>query len=294
MEASMKRCQFKGTRIFVLVLASLFILISCGIPTYFYLDDSEVTWQSVPDTENNQFTLTVTLNPSALAKISEKGVDAGPGLKFFYALSNSASTYLLDSITQITTVSSRFNTNFKGAAGNGIPWTPGYESAPGFYLYTNDSGTQNTFSLERPDTGSDGLVIGTFSISETTIDEYEFRKAPEMDISLENGNSPIKLTIKRGEDSPDGYTDLLVELVLQVPGNLDFRTYSNGRFPTNSATLAEVVAEDTEFLKYLLKGSQYLYVHIWASLFCGEGDFSNIYWSNLKYLGYIELYSLTE
>ena len=285
MEVSMKRCRSKGTKLIVLVLASLFIFASCGVPTYFYLDDSEFITTAQSDTLTNQIDLEVTFSDSALTKISEKGVVDGPGLKFFYALSENPSTYIVDGVTQLSTVVSSFNANFKGSAGNGLLWSPGYTYAPGFYLYTNDSGKHNNFSLHEPDEFTEGLIIGTFAISESGMDAFEFRKAPEMDISLETLAS-MNLSIKRVSDEPSGYAKLMIELGAV---DLDVHSYKNETFPTSIDQLKERIAGEPEFLAYLAN-AQDLYIHIWVALYCSEGAFSNIFWSNLRYAGYIELF----
>jgi len=286
----MKRCQSKGITRIVLILASLFIFPSCGIPTYFYLDESEFITTSQSDTVDNQINLEISLSDSALVKISDKSVVDGPGLKFFYALSKNPTTYIVDGVTQRSTVETSFNTNFKGSAGNGLLWSPGYSNAPGFYLYTNDSAKTNVFSLHRPDEFTDCLLIGTFAMSEFGSNAYEFRKAPAMDISLENlpnlNPSTMNLSIRKGGvEDPEGFTDLLIEL---DSGDLDLQSYKMETFPTTVDTLRERIAEDSEFLSYL-ENAQDLYIHIWVALYCSEGAFSNIFWSNLRYAGYIEL-----
>ncbi|PKL12151.1 MAG: hypothetical protein CVV52_11175 [Spirochaetae bacterium HGW-Spirochaetae-8] len=281
----MKRCQSKGTKLIVLVLASLFIISSCGIPTYFYLDDSEFITSAQSDTLTNQISLEINLTDSALTKISDKGVVDGPGLKFFYTLSENPSTYIVDGVTQLGTVASSFNTNFKGGAGNGLLWSPDYNSAPGFYLYTDDAGKNNVFSLHKPDVFTNGLVVGTFAISESGMNAFEFRKAPEMDISLENLPS-MSLSIKRVVEEPAGYAKLIIET---DSDNLDMQSYKAETFPTTIDLLAERIAGEPELLSYL-DDAQDLYIHIWVALYCSEGAFSNIFWSNLRYAGYIELF----
>lgn len=285
MEVLMKRCQSKGTKLIVLMLASLFIFTSCGIPTYFHLDESEFITSSPSNTADNEIDLEITLTNSAFVKLLEKGVVDGPGLKFFYALSSNPTAYIVDNITQLSTVSSSFNVNVKGGAGNGMLWSPGYTSAPGFYLYTDDSNKKNTFSFQEPDNASEALVIGTFSISESALDEYEFRKAPEMDISLENLATPINLVIKRGAEDPEGYINLLIEY---VSGDLKLQSYRKEKFPVNPTTLSEVIATDPVSL-FHVKNAPALYLHVWVALYASEGAFSNIFWSNLRHLGYIKL-----
>jgi len=282
----MKRCQSKGITRIVLILASLFIFSSCGIPTYFYLDESEFITTSQSDTVENQINLEISLSDSALVKISDKSVVDGPGLKFFYALSKNPTTYIVDGVTQLNTVATSFNTNFKGSAGNGLLWSPGYASAPGFYLYTNDSAKTNTFSLLKPESVSQGLVVGTFSISDAGSDDYEFRKAPEMDISLENLIPAIEFVIKRGVEDPSGYTNITIDL---DSDDLDMQSYKNMKFPINTTTLSAVISDEPVFLSNL-ENAQDLYIHIWVALYCSEGAFSNIFWSNLRYAGYIELF----
>lgn len=285
MEVSMKRCQSKGTRFFVLMLASFFIFTGCGIPTYFHLDESEFLTSSSLNTIDNEINLEISLSDSALVKIIEKSVEDGPGLKFFYALSENPTSYIVDNVTQLSTVSSSFNANVKGGAGNGMPWSPGYSSAPGFYLYTSDSNKKNTFSFQRPDDASEGVVVGTFSVRESPLEDLEFRKAPEMDLSLENLALPIDFTIKRGVEDPEGYTYLLMQ---STSGDLELQSYMKQKFPINPEALSTLLASEPVFLSYV-ENAHALYIHIWVALYASKGAFSNIYWSNLRHLGYIKL-----
>jgi hypothetical protein len=267
------------------MLASFFIFTGCGIPTYFYLDESEFITSSTLNTLDNEINLEIALSASALVKIAEKGVEDGPGLKFFYVLSGNPTSYIVDNVTQLSTVSSSFNTNVKGGTGNGKPWSPGYSSAPGFYLYTDDSNKKNTFSFQKPEDTSQGLVIGTFSIRESPLEDLDFRKAPEMDLSLKNLALPIDFTIKRGVEDPEGYTNLLMQ---STSGNLELQSYVKQKFPINPEALSNVITSEPVFLSHV-ENTHALYIHIWVALYAGKGAFNNIYWSNLRHLGYIKL-----
>jgi hypothetical protein len=139
--------------------------------------------------------------------------------------------------------------------------------------------------LHKPDVFTNGLVVGTFAISESGMNAFEFRKAPEMDISLENLPS-MSLSIKRVVEEPAGYAKLIIET---DSDNLDMQSYKAETFPTTIDLLAERIAGEPELLSYL-DDAQDLYIHIWVALYCSEGAFSNIFWSNLRYAGYIELF----
>jgi hypothetical protein len=80
-------------------------------------------------------------------------------------------------------------------------------------------------------------------------------------------------------------------------GSIDFRiTLDKGHYSLNQSSLVRYngqpfTQDGTGNLDYILPpeiGSS-KYCHFFAALNAGKGTFNNIYWSDMKYLGYIEL-----
>ena len=298
----MKRCRIPGTVCVVLILASLFVLSGCGIPNYLNLDD-EIAWQTVAIKADQYETnhTRITINDDGLSEILEK-VDAGqgPGLKFFYSLSDSPSEYSFP-----YSITSRFTTYMKGGTtGTGKYWTlESSQKAPGFFLFKPTSGSElNPLTVVRPsvsqvDSAASKAIIGSFAISSTS-DNYSgsFRDGSDMDIPLNRTIGTIDLKISGVDSNSDGN----LELKIEYGDNSGFDTseylldYRNSQFPIGASQIAPYVnylksdSDDSIFWDYL-DPSKDLYLHVWVSLYGGAG-FTNIYWSNLKYLGSINLF----
>ncbi|MGE0074797.1 MAG: hypothetical protein AB7S52_06190 [Sphaerochaetaceae bacterium] len=300
----MKRCRISGTVYVVLILASLFVLSGCGIPNYLNLDD-EIAWQTVLiDTDVHKTDqVRITVNPDGLSEILEK-VDAGqgPGLKFFYSLSDSPSEYSFP-----YSISSRFTTYMKGGtSGTGKYWTlESSQKAPGFFLFKPASGSElNPLTVVRPslsqvDSSASKAIVGTFSISSTS-DNYSgsFRDGSDMDISLDRNTGTIDLKISGVDTNLDGSMELLLEYGYNediLGGTSEYLLdYRNVQFPLGASYMTPYInslrndTDDSPYWSYL-DPSKDLYLHVWVSLYGGAG-FTNIYWSELEYLGSINLF----
>ncbi|MEA5031744.1 MAG: hypothetical protein VB025_06320 [Sphaerochaeta sp.] len=300
----MKRCRIPGTVCVVLILASLFALSGCGIPNYLNLDD-EIAWQTVA-IRADQFETNhtrITINTDGLTEIEEK-VDSGqgPGLKFFYSLSDSPSEFSFP-----YSISSRFATYMKGGtSGTGNYWTlESSQKAPGFFLFkpTSSSGL-NPLAVVRPslfqvDTSAVKAIVGTFAISPTS-DDYSgfFRDGSDMDIPLNRTTGTIDLKVTGVDSNTDGKMKLLVEYgyngAISGGSSAYLLDYMNKQFPFGTSNVTPYInslrndADDSPYWNYLDPAKD-LYLHIWVSLYGGAG-FTNIYWSDLKYLGSINLF----
>lgn len=291
----MKRCYVKSAVFLVLVLTSLLVFTTCGIPTYLNLD-GDYTWNidntSVADTIDVSFTLT----SNGLLEIQSK-VDPsyGLGIKLFYALSNSSNQKPF--IVQNLSVEESFRNFIKRkSTGNGRPWTVESNGrAPGFYLFKAASTSIDPASIERPsDTliEEDGsrVVLGTFAFSDSpTSSNRTFRTSPAMDLPLDwnTGSVAFKLTLQAN--------DLLLEsgTVGSLTATDYLWDYKKQGFP-RAINLTDYITTnlrndplDGSFWEYLNTGED-LYLHLYATLHGGTG-FTNTYWSELKYLGKFEL-----
>jgi len=307
----MKRCHKLSAVIYVLALASLFSFTSCGIPYFINLDNTIIWTKNTANTTDQKIDTTLTITTQGMQKINE--VNATPSIKFFYVISaNKAITAATTNNNDInankyplTTISSQFS-NFKGKVGNGLSWfpEPNNRAAPGFYLYTKDDNTYRNFARERSairDLNEDesGIIVGTFSQSTSLSNDqadYFFGKSPEMDALLPitswsaSGDFTYNFTLERVAHP----LDLQFGVEFNPTGGPQsyFASYQRNLFPqSNDETdLANFISEDPYFHKPFLDGINNLYVHIWATVYGGNGLFTNIYWSNLEYLGTIKLF----
>lgn len=317
----MKRCRISGTVYVVLILASLFVLSGCGIPNYLNLDD-EITINSNAIVDGIQVDLTIA--EAGINKIFEYDVQEGPSLKFFYTLStNSSHTALISnqdsdypSNVAISSISTYFKNNYKGTTGNGISWSPESPigalnpSAPAFFLYTKSDNSTNNFarkseSITNLADDEVGIIIETFSFHPLTISDnptnYYFGDVPQMDVKL-----PVTELSTMAD--PKTYSFELHKVQSGVTGRyaiefndshsdlLYFASYKRNLFPQDNTTeeLEDYLLEDTYFhlpvYRDLVNSTTSLYLHLWVAVYAGEGDFTNIYWSPLKYLGSINLF----
>lgn len=298
----MKRCRISGTVYVVLILASLFVLSGCGIPNYLNLDD-EIAWQAVAIKADQYETnhTRITINADGLTEIQEKvDIGQGPGLKFFYSLSDSPSEYSFP-----YSISSRFTTYMKGGtSGTGKYWTlESSQKAPGFFLFKPTSTSElNPLTVVRPslsqvDSSASKAIIGTFSISSTSDNHSgSFRDGSDMDIPLDRTTGTIDLKISGVDSNVDGNIELKIEYGdnSSLTTTEYFLDYRNSQFPFGASQIAPYInnlkndVDDSIYWEYL-DPSKDLYLHVWVSLYGGAG-FTNIYWSNLKYLGSINLF----
>jgi len=275
-----KRCRILCTVPTVLIVSASFLLLltACGIPTYLDLDDN-ISWtENTADEDQISYTVSLEgVDPDIV-------IDNGPGIKFFYTISSSSNENNFNSSTSIP-VASRFDTYFKGTSGTGLEWYAGNVTAPGFYLFTSTT-SDDPLSLSRPDEYNEDkahALAGTFEI------DGEFCDGPEMDLAISDGDS-IDFTF-----SLTNASDVETSLTLSDgTDTYDLKNYNSDYFPINSfndLSQLNYASEDKDFFEYLDTASSNLYLHIWASVYGGRGEFSNTYWSDLEYLGSITLVS---
>jgi hypothetical protein len=190
----------------------------------------------------------------------------------------------------------------KTNSGNGLPWNvQNAAKAPGFYLYNDPEKLSiRESSLERPketdlDTLVSGALIGTFaqrSVASSDFSLYTFGTHPTMDIPVSHTTGIDSLIIEL--NSMPG--DVNVLKLSYDSNELYLTDFMKKGFP-NSTWTADMIGtqyegEDETFYKGLATGlwdDHELYIHIFGSIYGGEGNFTNIYWSDLIYLGNIEL-----
>ena len=304
----MKRRYMKSTKLILLIIASFLLFFSCGIPTYLYIDNNGVSIDN--QRTGLTYSVTVTLTDDSMVELIDKNTT--PSIKLFYAYSTSlteSAKQVPNSIITLDKARTEFNSLYRNN-NNGRAFSIGSNSAPALYLKRKDDNilsSINRFDYES-DTQIDALVLGTFSMrTDNTLDDvgFSFNGAPEMDFpipidafvnTLEGWQATFTLIINSNGD----YT----EIQLTTPTNDEFYLgdYQKLRFIGNTSLKedlsARLVDEDEETFEILIDEidgpSPYMYIHLWASLFAGEGDFNNIVWSELQYIDEIELYNKTQ
>jgi len=292
----MKGCRSMGTYKIVLVLTSFFIftLMGCGIPTYINLDGN-ISWQrdTLQHVDGTKLSWKFSLNQAGIIKMN--AVNFGPGIKFFYTLTPEPSKNAFGFVfgSDSISIENRFDTYFrKGSSGNGLDWGAGNNSAPGFYLFSRSTtSTGAPFSLIRPnpeDINQSALrvLVGTFAMMDA-FGVFNFMDSPEMDLAIPN-TGDVSFTIRRADPSPEN--ENFTELLLEVGGNeIPLRNYIKETFPVAYESKLHISNDDEDYFSYFSNPSDLKYIHIWASLYGGKGDFNNTYWSSLIYLGKIDL-----
>lgn len=273
--------------LFSLPVFFLFVLTSsCGIPTFINFDEHINPWVVTTDVTigDVKFQADFSMNADGLAKI-QSSVDEGPGIKFFYALSKDKSH-----LSFANTIRTMFNSYIRNypQANNGLEWRSSPDASPGFYIFEKKSGVAgNPVTLQRPDSqnyeqpSDKNILVGTFAVQSTGHD-IEFLDSAEMDIAVPANTGTVQCTFDFSSGTLKGQWGNLPEYTLHAYNRASFATF---------ADVAELYeSADEDFLTYL--GSQTgdeLYLHVWASMYGGRGDFNNTYWSPLEYLGVIQL-----
>ena len=272
----------------ILILATLIFFISCGIPFFVNFDnDISITKGNSTDKE---IEFTVTISARGLNKIqADPDYDfvTTPSLKFFYVLSNESGqiSYLPpNEVYRIDNIEDIFISNYKGSTGNGYPLI-----VPTFYIYTNESSKSHNFARSRQllknwdDSKEEGILVGTF-FNET---ERQFNGAPKMDYLLEViGSQDLLLKLDGGKVELHKKNIIVAESI--------FNAFNKQPFPSDDESLNSFIGNskrDDQIFLNPLKGASTLYLHLWVAVYGGEGSFTNVYWSDLTYLGSFDLYN---
>ncbi|MBN2859759.1 MAG: hypothetical protein JXK93_05810 [Sphaerochaetaceae bacterium] len=299
--------------LFVMVPVFFVLILSCGVPTYLYIGDSEIQMEPVVVVDQESFTVTVSLTEDALSEFQDK--NTVPAVKLFYVLSTdalaSSAISSLSSLSVSATSKSAFSSLFVKSNGNGDMWTPQSDSrATGFYIYDTDDSSVK-YAASRPDyiadTAYDVIVASTFSYTDTATESGEvFATAPSMDIAMPIDDFKPEATPPfsgysfsiRALDTAGMYStiglydqdDVLIGYMNNERKDRffgadtdtltveDIKNRFSGYDEISYRVLTEAIADNTS-----------LYLHIFASLYGGNGDATNIYWSPLQSIGTLQL-----
>ena len=283
------------------LILALFLLMftSCGIPTYFYYDDDDIFTEGT--TTDSSVEIDVSLDSDSYAEYVS--MDSTPSVKLFYILTTEqiSTSWPLENGSS-SSMSSAFKSLYKGTGGNGTAWSNlSGSSAEGWFIYVKEDASTLSYSIDDP--GLDGydesLVVGTFSQSTSVDGSYSFGTFPSYDFDIDladftsNGTS-YDTTFSFEFDNSGEETSLKIVTPDDEYYLKDFR--KNG-FIGNTGNISDYIDklhdyyDDGEFYDYLIvSDTNSLYLHIWAAMSGGEGDFNNIFWSTLNEVTTIELY----
>jgi len=276
----MGRTKFKKISVFFIIWLLPILFYSCGIPHYVNFDNKINIVSHLQNEENRDLIeFDVKFNSTFYSTVDN--FTTKPSIKLFYAISdsNSITAPILfgNENYSLNLVSSFFNTNYKKSSGNGIELPQESEgSLAAFYLYTDSNDKIRQFTISRsnlPKTNKEGVIVGTFSNQ-----HYSFNKPPQMDYILQSDNlqQSFKLVYNDGVG--------LVEFNKKDGTSIDlFGPYNKGGNFKDDFYLAD----DKGF--YEGGDLESRYIHIWGAIYGGRGSFTNIWWSNLEYLGYFEI-----
>jgi len=253
-----------------LLLASVFF-VSCGMPTIFNLSTSEYSYQSIAnassDSISGSFEIT-TADPDTIATIEDSETN-GPSLMFFYTISGSdlSLNYSINAIkgALVTAFSSK--------------------------VKKEPFGVNDPIYNELVFTTIDGITVAL----------YEFRGINNQKFGFPNqiltGNSSttvpklnsFTLQAKPTTADPSRYyiqlkVDTDTPLGSFTPTPVDLYDFEGAPFLTDSDDFPVGQSE----YSYLPDAASEIYLNIFSA-FSITGDFTNIFWSTLNYIGQIKL-----
>lgn len=254
----------------IVVIAAVFILLSCGIPSYFYLGsggaDYSIGTSSKTDTG-------VTVNYSMYDSSQVQKIEEGPGIMFLYTICDMDSASFFGTVGSYSTnypLISSFNTIYKCNDYRGYSWAP------------VDKGAITNYTEQ-------GESTGYFQDGYTRI----FNLYPFYDGQSQKFSIPYyedhPANIEFGEEIELKVEDNVVTIV--TPGGEQELTRFDGK---SFAQISRIATDRTDVDLYGIKGADILiteplYLHIYTAMTAGTGKFSNIYWTNLYYLGNYKL-----
>lgn len=253
----------RGRLIFIILLAAVFLLLpSCGIPNYFYTESSYYGTSNLNSKKEN---FEIHLNSRSGTDGDLSVFDDGPGLLLIYMTGNQSSQ---------STIFQSFKTQFaKDYIGsNGVGLTAGsVRLGDIFSSVTRDEKEYKT---------------GAFALSGTTAVQ-----APTftLDISERNESGNVKYYFRTSLDQTTGIIKLMysTDSAFATSETIDLYRYDGSAFITDRNDLTEP-PEDYNFTLDDIYNDSY-YIHIFAAVTVQSKNFSNKFWSQLLYAGYVKV-----
>ncbi|TAH57055.1 MAG: hypothetical protein EWM48_06510 [Sphaerochaeta sp.] len=241
----------------VLIVSAFFVLIGCGIPTIFTIQSSI----RVKTKEETKITANYVVDQSTGENLGMIDPKNGPKIFLGYAITDSAATFAGFSSSQLQTA-------FEVKAGK-APY--GRHIRSGAYA-------DGIFSVK--DAYDNEYVVYPFS--DTSGGTFT---SPSYHVMY---SDPANITLKARIE-----TDFVVEykktdgIFTVTPANPSYKNQTNNQLARIQKKLfSSIQPEDDDVNAY---DPSAMYVHLFAAINISQGDFNNIYWTNLKYLGNIKI-----
>ena len=242
----------------VLIVSAFFVLIGCGIPTIFTIQSSI----RVKTKEETKITANYVVDQSTLDDLGKIDPMNGPKIFLGYAITNLSTTF--DGFS-----SSQLQTAFEVKAGK-APY--GRHIRSGAYA-------DGIFSVKVSDTE---YVIYPFS--DTSGGTFT---SPNYHVMYSDPNKAL-ITLKAQIETDVELDYIKDEGIFTVTTtNPLYKNRTNDELSRiQQKRFSSIQSEDADVASY---DSSNLYVHLFAAVNISQGDFNNIYWTNLKYLGNIKI-----
>lgn len=197
---------------------------------------------------------------------------------------------------------------FTDSADNRLSWiTP--STGPSLllcYLVTTESAAPSIvatkFDSEFKRNIADGRMIpNDFKILTVTSGSSEYSLYKFSDSSYTNFGSPHFLASASNPSNPDLEFSLSLNSDNSLQFSIDSGSYTlHASEPLTRFTgspfqivTSEIVSYPTQYPDYVVQNTGgTLYLHIYAAINVSEGEFNNIFWTNLRHVGYIQLNNL--
>lgn len=256
----------------LLLLASVFF-VGCGMPTIFNLSSGEYSYQTIanPSTDSISGSLTITTTDASNKAILIDAQTSGPSLMFLYTISGSdlSLDYSMNAIrgTLIDGFSSKVKKEPFGV-NNPVYHELIYKTLP------------------------DDTKVSLYEFKGTSNQKFGFPnqivtgKAPAVVPKLDSFTLQAKKTVS---DATRYYLELKVDTATPggsfTPTPVDLYGFEGLPFLTKPE---DISGNTTGEYAYLPDGTSEIYLNIFSA-FSVSGDFTNIFWSSLHYIGQIRL-----
>lgn len=240
--------------LFVLIMTSVF-LCSCGIPTYWQPSNSTIISKRNTADGSISFDLQVDCYSGDEIPSSSEG---GVGLILLYHVSQD--NYNAD----FSAIKKSFEKEIRGSIPNGlttvrselgtpvISFTDSNSDESGLYAFTMASGDKNSYSL---------ISAPNYNLKVNAYDPMNLR----IDLELDNESVNPTYLIKCSE------------------ANSLFSEFYIGYSDLSCTDLQSVASYYNDSV------SSYRYIHVYAAVSAQSNSFSNIYWSDIVYVGSFEI-----
>lgn len=255
----------------IIFYVSFFMLVSCGIPTNIYLKEGITNEEgvsyyqfSLPTEDTDSYITTLTFNLVDDSFV----VEGTPSICYFYSIFPSD----LSGLTEAS-YSSKIITQF-----NSI-----YASLPGRRLDSNQSDS----SVLNIDYNNNKIKLFKFNYNDTeqkalsyltTIKSLNYNQEYEVKFKIQNLNN--------GKFNFEEYNSSLFESLDSTGNTIETENITLARYNNNPFKTSSIDDDDSDYT--IISNSNYYKVIVFAALTV-EGQFSNIFWTNLHKVGSFDL-----